>query len=231
MKKYKLFLREKNITSSTFDIETTVLQFVKQTKLKLSSQKTYLNWILGAMGRDKRWRALDTQRVLHPGMQLRDFYRDVAEHAAPTQAIPATLEALSRMPEPWRSYAHAAFLLASRLADFTENVGSLKQETGRLTICYKKHKTVGIIGQKDVTVAIPPDLKIRLLQHPPHDLYRKLKLQLKQVGLAPHSLRRGGIAYHQKNGMTDASLMKLTLHVALKNYLRYVNTVDTGILN
>ena len=225
---------KENVNPTKFDLEKTVLAYVGSLGIKLSSQRTYAHWILGQMARSAAWRALDEGRVLMPALRLRELYRR-ARAVPPKQSPAATIAQLKVLPEPARSHLLAAFALCARLGDYVKNAHTvvlIRADRGaapRLQASFATHKTVGVIGPKDLSVDLTPELAAMIRWPPPGKLpsLEMLRGALASQGLAQHSIRRGGVQYLISKHYPEDYIMRLTLHMSLKNYYRYVNTLTT----
>lgn len=205
--------------------------FVRSRGVRLSSQRTYANWLLGQMARRQSWRALDEGRILKAGLLLQDLRRE-ANRVAPRQCKPALVETLLRTATAVRAHLLGCFLLCARLGDFVRNARTLRARHGTLAMDYAVHKTVGVIGPKKVSLVVPEDLRPYMIFPRTRPSLQTLQQALKDLGLSQHSLRRGGVQYWKAQGKTDTEIAQLTLHVSHKNYLRYISTItETRVLD
>lgn len=223
--KYKNYVRTVN-QNENFDLERSVISFVKTLPILPSSRRTYLHYLLGRMGRSPRWRALDEGRVLRPGLRLREFYRET-QAVSPKQSRPADIQQLlyGPIPNDLRTHLLLCFLLAARLGDYVANLNSLKWDGKILSIFLRSHKTVGTIGPKTISVEVDRAIAPFVALPVQPTSQATLAAALKTIHLTQHSLRRGAVAYYDQKGWPPSAIRSLTLHTHPTSFLRYLSTV------
>lgn len=226
IKKFKeAIAKERKKSDEEFDLQHSLAKFINQLKVSPQTRRTYLNWMLGTMARDVRWRRIDTHHLLRQGLEFTRIYKS-AQMTAPVQSPPATIGLLASGDEPWRSLAVAGFCLCCRLGDLAKNVRTLELSDGKLSICLQFHKTVGIVGAKRIFAPLPqvrldlPGRVIRALDE--QTVLAGIKNYLKIRGLKPHSLRRGGIQHYITLGWSEEQIRSVSLHLSSKNFMKYM---------
>lgn len=211
-------------------LEQAVVVTIANMDVKNSTKQTYLNALLGAIGRTTWLWEYDTTHIIKKCSPVTAYQRALEKGKGPSrQATPAPEETMRQIVESDNKtdiHLAAMFLLAARVADYINNLQTVAITGNGTTIeiQYNKHKTVGSIGRQAATAPIPwKGFRTAWNQRNENPSPAEIDERLRHYNWTRHSIRRGGLRFWRSQGKTTEFLLALSLHTSAQQLTRYLS--------